>query len=60
MDDFDRFWQWANKPNDSRLTIRPTFITQLHRCRRRPGATAPRSTRPRRETGGGNTALRRP
>ena len=21
MDDFDRFWQWANKPLDSGLTI---------------------------------------
>jgi hypothetical protein len=21
MDDFDRFWQWANKPSHSRLTI---------------------------------------
>ena len=21
MDDFDRFWQWANKPTHSRLTI---------------------------------------
>jgi hypothetical protein len=27
MDDFDRFWQWANKPLDSGLTI-PAEIHQ--------------------------------
>jgi hypothetical protein len=27
MDDFDRFWEWANKPLDSGMTI-PTDIYQ--------------------------------
>jgi hypothetical protein len=40
MDDFDRFWQWANKPLDSGLTIPPTFITRSHRYRRKRGGTA--------------------
>ena len=39
MDDFDRFWQWANKPLESRLTI-PADIHHASRCRRQAGATA--------------------
>jgi hypothetical protein len=43
MDDFDRFWQRANKPLADYPD--PTFITRSRRYRRR-GATAPRSMRP--------------
>jgi hypothetical protein len=44
VDDFDRFWQWANKPRHSRLTIpaRPFHIAAAGRH----GATEPRSMRP--------------
>jgi len=45
MDDFNRFWQWANKPLDSGLTISTDIHHAVRRCRRQRGATAPRSMR---------------
>jgi hypothetical protein len=41
MDAFDRFWQWANKPVESTLTIpADIFTTRSRRYRPKRGATA--------------------
>ena len=45
MDAFDRWWQWAQKPLDSPLTIPADIHHAVTRCRRRTGATASRSTK---------------
>jgi hypothetical protein len=42
MDALDRFWQWADKPPESPLTIRPNDIEQSWRSLLRTGGTAPR------------------
>jgi len=63
MDDFDRFWQWANKPSPSRLTIPVDLhhaVTSLPQEAWRDRAKVNEATRLLSETGGGNTALRRP
>ena len=46
-DDFDRFCNGQTSRVIAGLPFRPIFITQSHRYRRRHGATAPRSMRPR-------------
>jgi hypothetical protein len=63
MDDFDRWWQWANKPLDSRLTLPAEIhhaITSLPPETRHDRDKVNEAVRNLRETGGGNTALRRP
>ena len=63
MDDFDRFWQWANKPLDSGLTIPGDIhhaVTSLPPEARRDRAKVNEAVRMVRETAGGNTALHRP
>jgi hypothetical protein len=63
MDDFDRFWHWADKPLDSGLTIPADIhhaVTSLPPEARRDRAKVNEAARLLRETGGGNTALRRP
>jgi hypothetical protein len=63
MDDFDRFWQWANKPRHSRLTIPAGLhhaVTSLPQEAWRDRAKVNEAARLLRETSGGNTALRRP
>ena len=61
MDDFDRFWQWANKPLG--LTIPADLhhaVTSLPQEAWRERAKVNEAARLLRETGGGNAALRRP
>jgi hypothetical protein len=63
MDAFDRFWQWANKPLDSGLTIPAEIhraITSLPPEARRDRDKVNEAVRNLREIGGGNTALRQP
>ena len=57
MDDFDRFWQWANKPLDSGLTISTDIhhaVTSLPPAARRDRAKVNEAVRIVQETGGGN------
>jgi hypothetical protein len=63
MDDFDRFWQWANKPLDSGLTIPGDIhhaVTSLPPEARRDRAKVDEAVPMVRETTGGNAALHRP
>jgi hypothetical protein len=63
MDDFDRFWQWANKPRHSMLTIPAELhhaVTSLPQEAWRDRAKVNEAARLLRETSGGNTGLRRP
>jgi hypothetical protein len=63
VDDFDCFWQWANKPLDSMLTIPAEIhqaITSLPPEARHDQDKVNKAVRNLRETGGGNTAPRRP
>ena len=57
MDDFNRFWQWANKPLDSGLTISDRHSsrgTSLPPAARRDRAKVNEAVRIVQETGGGN------
>ena len=63
MDDFDRFWQWANKPLDSGLTIPAEIdhaVTSLPPEAQRDRAKVNDAVRIVHETGGGNAAPPRP
>jgi hypothetical protein len=63
MDNFDRFWQWANTPLDSGLTIPADIhhaVTSLPPEARRDRAKVNEAVRIEQETAGGNTALHRP
>jgi hypothetical protein len=63
MDDFDRFWERANKPLDSELTIPADIhhtVTSLPPEARRDRAKVNESLRMVQETAGGNSALHRP
>jgi hypothetical protein len=63
MDDFDRFWEWANKPLDSGLTIPADIhhaVTSLPPEARRDRAKDNEALRMVQETAGENSALRRP
>jgi hypothetical protein len=54
MDDFDRFWQWANKPTHSRLTIPADLhhaVTSLPPVARRDRARVNEAVRKIQETG---------
>jgi hypothetical protein len=62
MDDFDRFWQWANKPVESTLTIPADIhhaITSLLAEARRDRAKVNEAVRMVQATAGGNTAPHR-
>ena len=57
MDDFDRFWQWADKPLDSGLTIPADIhhaVASLPPEAQRDRAKANDAARIVQETGGGN------
>jgi hypothetical protein len=63
MDDFDRFWQWANTPLDSGLTIPADIhhaVTSLPSEARRDRAKVSELVRMVQEIAGGNTAPHRP
>jgi len=44
-DAFDRWWEWAEKPLDSPLTIPAEMHEPVMHCHRTNVATAPRSTK---------------
>lgn len=46
MDAFDRYWQWAEKPLDSPLTLPAEIHQQSCHCSKRSGMIEQRSTRP--------------
>ena len=56
MDDFDRYWQWANKSLESTLTI----PADIHHAITSLPPEARRAVRMVQETAGGNTAPHRP
>ncbi|MBR1279607.1 hypothetical protein [Bradyrhizobium sp. AUGA SZCCT0283] len=63
MDTFDRYWQWANKPLDSGLTIPANIhhaVTSLPPEARRDRAKINEAVRMVQEAVVGNTALHRP
>ena len=45
MDDFDRWWQWANKPLESTLTSPTDFHHAITSCRRKRGMIGTKSMR---------------
>lgn len=47
MDPFDQFWQWAEKPLESPLTIPAELHRAVMELAARNGWSAKRSTRPR-------------
>jgi hypothetical protein len=46
MDAFDRFWQWADKPLDSPLTVPAELHYMVMRLSRKTAAIAVRSMKP--------------